>query len=34
MRRRPIARKAVKMALIVKAAERLGRHAAKHLKKP
>ena len=31
MRRRPIARKAVKTAIIVKAAQRLGRHAEKHL---
>lgn len=31
MRRRPIIRKAVKTALIAKAASRLGRRAGKHL---
>jgi hypothetical protein len=31
MRRRHIARKAVKTAIIVKAAQRLGRRAGKHL---
>lgn len=31
MRRRRIARKAVKTAIIAKAAQRLGRRAAKHL---
>jgi hypothetical protein len=33
MRRRPVIRKAVKTALITKAAERLGRRAVKHLSK-
>jgi hypothetical protein len=33
MKRRPIIRKAVKTALITKAAERLGRRAVKQLKK-
>jgi hypothetical protein len=33
MRRRPIARKAVKTAIIVKTAQRLGHHAAKHAEK-
>jgi hypothetical protein len=33
MRRRPVIRKTVKTALIAKAAERLGRRAAKHLSK-
>jgi hypothetical protein len=33
MRRRSIARKAVKTAIIVQTAQRLGRHAAKHLNK-
>jgi len=33
MRRRPIARKAVNTALIVQAAQRLGRRAEKHLRK-
>jgi len=33
MRRRPIIRKAVKAALIAKAAQRLGRRAEKHLKR-
>jgi hypothetical protein len=33
MRRRPVIRKAVKAAIIVKAAERFGRHAADRLSK-
>jgi hypothetical protein len=33
MRRRPIVRKAVKTAIIVKAAHRLGRRAERHLTK-
>jgi len=33
MRRRPIVRKAVKTALIAKAAQRLGRRAEQHLRK-
>jgi hypothetical protein len=34
MQRRPIIRKSVKVALITKAAERLGKRALKELKKP
>ena len=33
MRRRPVIRKAIKSALIAKAASRLGHRAAKHLEK-
>jgi len=33
MRRRPVIRKAVKSAIIVKAAHRLGRRAGQHLEK-